>query len=106
MSKPTTIKDIAAHVGVSNMTVSAVLGGGILKHVGVSQATRGRVLEAATSMQYRPNRAARLGHGNQEVPWTPLGVFRPARADRPDRVRRPDHRDLPHYAARSADDVP
>ena len=59
MSKPTTIKDIAAHVGVSNMTDSAVLGGGILKHVGVSQATRGRVLEAATSMQYRPNRAAR-----------------------------------------------
>ena len=31
----------------------------ILKHVRVSEATRGRVLEAATSMQYRPIRAAR-----------------------------------------------
>ena len=59
LDKQTTIKDIAALVGVSNTTVSAVLGASTAGHVRVSAATRQRILDAAAQMRYRPNRAAR-----------------------------------------------
>jgi LacI family transcriptional regulator len=52
------MKDIAERVGVSKMTVSAVLSGGKSK-IGVSAATRARILEAAEQLQYRPNALAR-----------------------------------------------
>ena len=59
MMKATTIKDIAAHVGVSNTTVSAVLGQNPSAHVRVSEDTRQRILEAARLLRYRPNGLAR-----------------------------------------------
>lgn len=60
MTKPATIKDIAARVGVSNTTVSAVLARSPSAHVRVSEATRVRIMEAATALRYRPNRVARF----------------------------------------------
>lgn len=55
-----TIRDVAAHVGLSTSTVSAALnGGGVLK-----ESTRERVRVAAEELGYRPSRAAlafRLG---------------------------------------------
>jgi DNA-binding LacI/PurR family transcriptional regulator len=59
MNRPTTINDIATHVGVSNTAVSAVLGQTNSTHVRVSEQTRGRILEAARALCYRPNRIAR-----------------------------------------------
>ena len=59
MAKPTTIKDIAQHVGVGNTAVSAVLSRIPSRHVRVSVATRARILEVARQMQYRPNGVAR-----------------------------------------------
>jgi len=53
-----TMKDIAAQVGVSKMTVSAVLSG-TSTNVGVSEITRTRILTTAEQMQYRPNAIAR-----------------------------------------------
>jgi DNA-binding LacI/PurR family transcriptional regulator len=53
-----TMKDIAERVGVSKMTVSAVLSG-TSGNVGVSAATRERVLTAARQLRYRPNALAR-----------------------------------------------
>lgn len=50
----TTVKDIAAAVGVSVATVSNVLNG----RPNVGRATRERVLRIAQQMDYRPNRAA------------------------------------------------
>jgi len=85
MAKPSTIKDIAAYVGVSNMTVSAVLSSSTTGNVRVSAATRERVLEAAKVLNYRPNRMAQslrgqksniigiytaFGHLNPHVPFT------------------------------------
>ena len=57
--KPATIKDVAASVGVSSSTVSAVLGHSPSRHVRVSEQTRTRILEAAALIRYRPNHAAR-----------------------------------------------
>lgn len=83
--RPVTIKDIAAHLGVSNTTVSVVLGDAPSRHVRVSDATRARILQAAKEMEYRPNRVARslryrktnvigiytaFGHLNPVVPFT------------------------------------
>lgn len=55
-----TIRDVAAHVGLSTSTVSAALnGGGVLK-----DSTRDRVRKAAEELGYRPSRTAlafRLG---------------------------------------------
>jgi LacI family transcriptional regulator len=51
----TTLRDIAAMVGVSVTTVSNVING----RPNASPEIRARVLEAATALGYRPNRAAR-----------------------------------------------
>ena len=59
MNKPATIKDVAASVGVSSSTVSAVLGHSPSQHVRVSEPTRSRIQEAARRMRYQPNHAAR-----------------------------------------------
>jgi LacI family transcriptional regulator len=56
--KPTTIKHVAAHAGVSAMTVSVVLNNTGSK-IRISEATRERVLESARALGYRPNAAAR-----------------------------------------------
>ena len=72
MSKPITIKDIAAELGISNTAVSAVLSPQPTRHVRVSEATRTRILEAAQQMRYRPNRAARaLRQQNTNV----IGIY-------------------------------
>ena len=54
-----TMKDIAETVGVSKMTVSAVLSGAASPRITVSEGTRERVLDAAREMGYRPNALAR-----------------------------------------------
>src|SRR5688500_10745180 len=56
--RATTMQDIADQVGVSRMTVSVALHG-TTSHVGVSEATRARILEAASLLSYRPNAVAR-----------------------------------------------
>lgn len=55
MGKVPTSRDVAAHAGVSQSTVSNVLTG----RPGISQATRERVLQVAKELHYRPNLAAR-----------------------------------------------
>ncbi|MCG8926219.1 LacI family DNA-binding transcriptional regulator [Lentzea sp. CC55] len=55
MVKRPTIKDIAAGAGVSKGAVSLALNG----RAGVSEATRARVLEVASSLGYRPSVTAR-----------------------------------------------
>src|SRR5438552_16111076 len=52
------MQDIADHVGVSKMAVSVVLSGTSSK-IGVSEATRARILKTARDLQYRPNAIAR-----------------------------------------------
>jgi DNA-binding LacI/PurR family transcriptional regulator len=53
-----TMRDIADRLGVSVMTVSAVLGGKS-QHVRVSDETRVKVIATAREMQYRPHGVAR-----------------------------------------------
>lgn len=53
--RPAGMTDVAKLAGVSHQTVSRVLNG----HPSVRPSTRERVLEAMTSLQYRPNRLAR-----------------------------------------------
>ena len=53
-----TIYDVAKHAGVSHTTVSKVLNG-VKGKIVISEATRDRVLQAITEMNYRPNSAAR-----------------------------------------------
>jgi DNA-binding LacI/PurR family transcriptional regulator len=53
------LKDVAEVAGVSTVTASVVLNGAKSSNVGVSPATRQRVLEAATRLSYRPNAVAR-----------------------------------------------
>jgi DNA-binding LacI/PurR family transcriptional regulator len=52
------MQDIAQRVGVTKMTVSAVLSAKP-SNVGVSEATREKILRAAKEMEYRPNALAR-----------------------------------------------
>ena len=52
---PTTLADIARALGVSKMTVSRAIN----NHPEISPETRGRILEAAQRMNYRPNQYAR-----------------------------------------------
>src|SRR5437660_1932802 len=52
---PTTLADIARELGVSKMTVSRAIN----NHPEISPETRARILEAAQSMNYRPNQFAR-----------------------------------------------
>lgn len=59
MARSSTIKDIAARVGVSTATVSAVLGNNPAGTIRVSPATRARITEAAHELAYRPNSVAR-----------------------------------------------
>lgn len=56
--RPRTLKDIAEHVGVSKMAVSAVLGN-TCSSASVSAATRSRILNAAQELGYQPNAIAR-----------------------------------------------
>ncbi len=59
MARSSTIKDIAAKVGVSTATVSAVLGKNPAGTIRVSTATRERIKQAAKDLNYRPNSIAR-----------------------------------------------
>ena len=59
MSKQTTIKDIAAYLGISSASVSAALAHTPSAHVRVSEETRVRVRKAAQELRYRPNQVAR-----------------------------------------------
>jgi DNA-binding LacI/PurR family transcriptional regulator len=75
--KRITIKDVAAHAGVSHQTVSRVLNA----KDGVSEDTRCRVQEAITELGYHPNLAAR-GLSKQRtyciglvVPYSPDYLF-------------------------------
>ncbi len=52
-----TLRDIAKHLGISHATVSFVLNNRM--DMGITEATRQRVLAAAEELGYRPNRAAR-----------------------------------------------
>ncbi|HEX5725120.1 MAG TPA: LacI family DNA-binding transcriptional regulator [Longimicrobiaceae bacterium] len=56
-SRPVTTHDVAARAGVSQATVSLVLGGN--PRARVAQATRERVMQAAEELGYRPNILAR-----------------------------------------------
>jgi len=49
-----TIEDVAAHAGVSAMTVSRAMAGG----AGVRESTRERVMRSVAALDYRPNPAA------------------------------------------------
>src|SRR5580658_8802827 len=55
MTKPVTIKDVAAAAGVSTATVSRVLTG----DTAISATRRAEVLSTARRMHYRPSAAAR-----------------------------------------------
>ncbi|MFC5848182.1 LacI family DNA-binding transcriptional regulator [Deinococcus petrolearius] len=50
-----TLKDVAAHAGVSHQTVSNVLNG----HPSIRPATRERVLSSISALDYHPNQAAK-----------------------------------------------
>lgn len=52
-----TLRDIARHLGISHATVSFVLNNRL--DMGITEATRQRVLIAAQELGYKPNRAAR-----------------------------------------------
>ncbi|MBL8232740.1 MAG: LacI family DNA-binding transcriptional regulator [Bryobacterales bacterium] len=54
-NRPATVKDIAAAIGVSVMTVSRALNG----HSAVAGSTRKLILDKAAELNYRPNRVAR-----------------------------------------------
>lgn len=56
-----TIKDVAAHAGVSDRTVSRVVNG----EPNISSKTRARVMEAITALDYIPNLAARMVRTNR-----------------------------------------
>jgi DNA-binding LacI/PurR family transcriptional regulator len=55
MSSPVTLKQVAAHAGVSYQTVSKVLN----RKIQVSRETEARIFQAAEQLGYRPNQIAR-----------------------------------------------
>lgn len=57
-----TIRDVAAKAGVSFQLASAVLGG--KKYARASEATRGRIVAAASELGYVPNASARILRGD------------------------------------------
>jgi DNA-binding LacI/PurR family transcriptional regulator len=57
-NRPPTLKDVAELAGVSKMAVSAVVNDS-KSTVGVSEATRQRILKALEELQYQPNAIAR-----------------------------------------------
>jgi DNA-binding LacI/PurR family transcriptional regulator len=58
MRRAATLKDVAEEAGVSKVAVSVVLNGS-RSNVGVSAATRQRILDSAKRLHYRPNPIAR-----------------------------------------------
>ncbi|MFJ8826593.1 LacI family DNA-binding transcriptional regulator [Streptomyces sp. NPDC102467] len=75
MSEPrVTIKDVAARAGVSRAAVSLAFN----EKPGVSDATRARILRAARSLGWQPNRSARA-LARQGVGAIGLAIRRPAR---------------------------
>ncbi|HJP82275.1 MAG TPA: LacI family DNA-binding transcriptional regulator [Fimbriimonadaceae bacterium] len=73
---PVTLRDIAKHLGISHATVSFVLNNRM--DMGITEATRQRVLTAAEELGYRPNRAARaLTTGRTDM----LAVCLPSTSD-------------------------
>lgn len=70
----TQIKEIAERLGVSQSTVSVVLGGRGDK-IRISKETQKKVQDMARELNYRPNiYARRLRHGEEEVPYV-VAVF-------------------------------
>lgn len=70
----TQIKEIAERLGVSQSTVSVVLGGRG-DSIRISKETQKRVLDMAREMNYRPNiYARRLRHAEEDVPYV-IAVF-------------------------------
>jgi Transcriptional regulators len=59
VGKRATLKTVAAAAGVSTATVSYVLSGRNGATIGVTEATASKVRDAASRLNYRPNRAAR-----------------------------------------------
>lgn len=59
-SDPPTMADIAERVGVSKVTVSAVLSASAGNHTKVAEATRQRILDAARELNYAPNGLAKM----------------------------------------------
>ncbi len=86
--KPATLVDVARVSGVSRWAVSAVLFATAKnRHVGVSEATRERILEAVERLRYRPHRASRgmqnrrhgtvgvLASGFFNIPWVSIDAM-------------------------------
>ena len=61
---PATMADIARRVGVSKVTVSAVLSASSGNNTRVAAATRQRILEAAQELNYAPNSIAKMFRRN------------------------------------------
>src|SRR5947207_13074620 len=62
---PPTLIDIARETKTSVSTVSRVLAGGTVAQR-ISRETRGRVLDAATRLGYRPNLLAQPAHAKEQ----------------------------------------
>jgi DNA-binding LacI/PurR family transcriptional regulator len=78
---PVRLEDIAAHVGVSPSEVSRVLNGQMRVGKSVGAATRDRILEAARTMNYSPNRAAQsLVRGRTDTVAMMIVIDRQAKA--------------------------
>ena len=80
-TSPVRLEDIAARVGVSPSEVSRVLNGQTRAGKSVGAATRERILEAARTMNYSPNRAAQnLVRGRTDTVGLMIVIDRTAKA--------------------------
>ena len=80
-STPVRLEDVAARVGVSPSEVSRVLNGQVRAGKSVGAATRERILEAARTMNYSPNRAAQnLVRGRTDTVALMIVIDRAAKA--------------------------